>query len=46
MVSFSHIDKALKLAWIKRLMDEKQSSWKVVANEALIKYLHSAYKTI
>jgi len=38
VVSYTHINKAIKLAWIKRLLDDKQSSWKVIPNNALLKH--------
>jgi len=38
MTSFVHIEKALKLAWVKRLLDEKQSEWKMIPRSYLSKY--------
>jgi len=38
MVSFKHIDKALKLAWVKRLLDRKETLWKVIPENTLLGY--------
>ena len=38
MTMFTHIEKALKLAWVKRLLDPKQSAWKIIPRHSLSKY--------
>ena len=38
MCDFKIMEKALKTAWVKRIQDESQASWKIVPNQLLYKY--------
>ena len=37
MCDFEIMEKALKIAWVKRIQDESQASWKIIPNQLLHK---------
>ena len=37
MCDFKFMEKALKIAWVKRIQDESQASWKIIPNQLLHK---------
>ena len=38
MMDFEIMEKALKIAWINRIKDERDASWKIIPEQALIQY--------
>ena len=38
MCDFKIMEKALKIAWVKRIQNESQASWKIIPNQLLHKY--------
>jgi len=45
MCDFKIMEKALKIAWVKRIQDESQASWKIIPNQLLHKYGSLAFLT-
>ena len=45
MCHFKIMEKALKIAWVKRIQDESQASWKIIPNQLLHKYGSLAFLT-
>ena len=45
MCDFKIAEKALKIAWVKRIQDESQASWKIIPNQLLHKYGSLAFLT-
>ena len=45
MCDFKIMEKALKIAWVKRIHDESQASWKIIPNQLLHKYGSLAFLT-
>ena len=45
MCDFEIMEKALKIAWVKRIQDESQASWKIIPNQLLHKYGSLAFLT-
>ena len=39
MCDFKIMEKALKLAWIKRIQDDSQPSWKIIPNHIMHKHM-------
>ena len=45
MGNFMIMEKALKIAWINRIQDESQASWKIIPNQFLHKHGGLAFLT-
>ena len=45
MCDFEIMEKALKLAWIKRIQDDSQASWKIIPNHIMHKHGSLAFLT-
>ena len=45
MCDFIIMEKALKIAWINRIQDESQASWKIIPNQFLHKHGGLAFLT-
>ena len=45
MCDFKIMEKALKLAWIKRIQDDSQASWKIIPNHIMHKHGSLAFLT-
>ena len=43
MCDFKIMEKALKLAWIKRIQDDSQASWKIIPNHIMYKHGNLAF---
>ena len=45
MCDIKIIEKALKIAWVKRIQDESQASWKIIPNQLFHKHGSLAFLT-
>ena len=45
MCDIKIIEKALKIAWVKRIQDESQASWKIIPNQLSHKHGSLAFLT-
>ena len=45
MCDFKIMEKALKIAWVNRIQDESEASWKIIPNQVLHKHAGLAFLT-
>ena len=45
MCDFNIMEKTLKMAWVNRIQDESQASWKIIPNQLLHKDVDFAFLT-